>query len=390
MIEIKSRNYVEIAGVDSARRFVVANAPGPGDWAVLAYGTSTVHALGNKFTYLEIRNSAKVGLDFMYADNWTVANTVSHDNGFLGFSVGALNDAVAQNGLFVDSEAYRNGLDQSGDALSHGFGLYGSINITYLRCKSYENRRDGFDFGSATNSANASAKIVDSATYNNGEDGFGVNSGPSGTVSVDYINVVSFNNGVSGWQIYDGPIVGIYHSIAHSNGNGASFAGNILTYATGSAPAPRITLRNNVFYKPKKFAQIGSYSGKAATIDSNYNIWVPRSSNSETFSDYPFGTYKPYTSPPSWVGANDKLGVAFDPGFVSTGSTTNFLANDYRLQSGGGPAVRAGVTLSSITYADKDRDGVLRGSPPDIGAYQYDTNPAAKLAPPTNLRVISQ
>jgi hypothetical protein len=229
--------------------------------------------------------------------------------------------------------------------------------------------------------------VISSTSYNNGEDGFGVNSGPSGTVAINYINVVAFNNSGSGWQIYDGAVVGIYHSVAHSNGANKAFSGNILAYGYGNAPAPRITLRNNIFYKPKSFAQFGSYTGKPAMIDSDYNIYVPRASNSETFSDYPFGTYKPYTAPPSFIGTHDKVGLAYDPGFVGANSTTNFQANDYHLASQSSIAVAGGAALGQVADAEIDRDGVRRNSPPEIGAYQYGADSVA-LLPPGRLRFV--
>ena len=388
MVEILNRNYIQINGAGSTRRFVVRDAPG--DWALIVYGSSSVHAVGHKFSYLEIMNSANAGLDIAYADNWIVANTISHDNGTMGFSVGALDDAMVKNGTFVDSEAYRNGLGQANYAIAHGFGLYGGMNVTYLRCRSHDNKRDGFDFGTATNTHSASAKVINSESYNNGEDGFGVNGGTVGTVSVDYINVIAFNNKVSGWQIYDGPKVGIYHSIAHSNGANPSFGGNILTYTDTGFPRPNITLRNNVLYKPKYFAQIGSYNSPGGTpiISSNYNIYVPRSSNAEIGFDFPWGTNRSYTNPPSFIGPNDKLGTAFDPRFVSASSTTTLALNNYHLAFASGPAINAGITLTSVVGADKDRDGKLRSSPPEIGLYEYGTTASSALAPPMNLRVL--
>jgi hypothetical protein len=147
-------------------------------------------------------------------------------------------------------------------------------------------------------------------------------------------------------------------------------------------PPLQITLRNNIFYKPKRFAQISSYNspGGNPVINSDYNIYVPRFSNGETGFDYPWGTYRSYTSPPAFIGTHDKLGLAYDPGFVASASTTDFASNNYHLSSSSSSASNAGVTLSGISRAATDRDGRVRGNPPDIVPYEYGA--ATALAPP--------
>jgi hypothetical protein len=225
--------------------------------------------------------------------------------------------------------------------------------------------------------------------YDNGEDGFGVNAG-YGSVDVDCINVIAFNKLQSGWNAYNGPNLRIYHSIAHSNGSQSAFGGNILTFTDAGFPPPKITLRNNIFYKPKSFAQIGSYSspGGNPEIDSDNNIYVPRSSNTEIGFDYPWGTSRNYSNPPSFIGPNDKVGIAYDPGFVSSASKTNYDANDYHLSGGSSIAADAGVVLTGVAGVDKDRDEKGRGAPPDIGAYELGAaNVLAAPSPPSNLTV---
>jgi hypothetical protein len=207
---------------------------------------------------------------------------------------------------------------------------------------------------------------------------------------VNYINSIALNNSQSGWNIYNGPIVGIYHSVAHNNGAQTSFGGNILTFAEAGYPPPNITLRNNIFFQPKAFAQIGMYRSEGGNpiIDSDYNIYVPRSSNTEIGFDYPYGISSNYNNPPSFIGPNDKVGIAYDPGFVSSASKTNYDANDYRLSGGSSIAADAGVVLTGVAGADKDRDENGRGTPPDIGAYELGAaNVLAAPSPPSNLTV---
>jgi hypothetical protein len=392
-VAIDRRDYIQIRGADANRRFSIINASG-GGWGIIANGASGTKQVGVVLDYLELANNSYGGSSISYSDNWTISNSIAHNNGSIGFDTGGLNDQTADNGLYSNDEAYNNGLDPQG-GIAHGYGLYASTNITFLRCISHDNVRDGFDFGTVSNTNSSSATVIDSASYDNGEDGFGANGGKAGTQTFNYINVISFNNSMSGWQIYDGAKVGIYYSIAHSNGVHSSFGGNILTYAGEGFPPPTITLRNNIFYKPKAYAQISSYrsSGGSPIISSNNNIYVPRSSDNEVGFEFPWHTEHSYTTPPSFIGADDKLGTDYDPGFVSASSITDFLANDYHLASPESPAVHSGALFSSITLdaelldaLTKDQDGKTRSSPPDIG--NFHCTAVSKLATPLNIRLI--
>jgi hypothetical protein len=387
-------DYVQIRGADAAKRFSVVNASG-GGWGIIASGLSGTRQVGVVLDYLELANNSYGGSSISSSDNWTISNSIAHNNGSIGFDTGGINDMNANNGFYSDDESYNNGGNSTG-GIAHGFGLYASTNITYLRCTSYNNNRRGFDFGTVSNTNNASATVINSSAYTNGEDGFAANGGTMGTQVFNYINVISFNNASSGFSVYDGPIVGIYHSVAHSNGVRSSFGGNIAMFTDAGFPPPHITLRNNIFYKPKTFVQIYEYDspGGDPVVSSDNNIYVPRSFDNEFGFEFPYGTDISYTNPPAFIGANDKLGTAKDPGFVSAGSTTNFLANDYHLSSNTSLAISSGAILSSITsdptllnIIAKDRDGKTRSSPPDIGAYQY-AGPSSGLSSPTNLRFL--
>mgnify|MGYP003694104777 CR=1 FL=1 len=120
-----------------------------------------------------------------------------------------------------------------------GFGVYGSTGITFLRCRAHGNRRDGFDFGTTSNTHDASATILNSQTYDNGEDGFGMSGGTAGTTTFTVINSVAFNNAGSGAQIYNGVTATLYHNVFHHNANASNFSGNILTYSEPGASAGR-------------------------------------------------------------------------------------------------------------------------------------------------------
>ena len=385
-------NHLTLSGASTSRRLAVRDGSVSEGYNVLIYGKSGAHTTGVHLEYADISIGPLGNIGVGYSDDGIIRNSLIHNSSQSGIQLGLAADIPNYGWLLEDLDVYDNGLTTSGtEDLPHGLQIVGSFDVTIRRVESHGNRRDGFDFGTAAynNAGSMSAVVIDSASYNNGEDGFGVNGG-SGSVVVDYINVISFNNRVSGWQIYDGPDIGIYHSVAHSNGTNSSFGGNILTYTDAGYPPPKITLRNNIFYKPKAFAQVGSYNspGGNPIIDSDNNIYVPRSSDTETGFDFPWGTQKNYNNPPSFIGPNDKVGMAYNPGFVSSASKTNIKANDYHLSSGSSTAADAGVVLTGVAVADQDRDAKVRGTSPDIGAYEFGlTEVLAAPSPPSNVTV---
>lgn len=394
-VYIDRRDYIQIRGADSTRRLSIKNTAG-GGWGIMAAGSGNKQ-LGIVLDYLELANNLYGGSTISFSDEWIISNSISHDNGEIGFDTGGLSDSNANNGTYMNDEAYRNGVTVDVSGIAHGFGLYGSTNITFQSCSSHENGRDGFDFGTVTNTNSASATVIDSTSYNNGEDGFGNNGGTSGSQIFDFINDISFNNLNSGWHIYDGAKVGIYQSIAHSNGssNNPWWAGNILTYAGEGFPPPIITLKNNIFYKPKAF-QIGSYRslGGIPVISSEHNLYVPRVSDSEPAFDFPYGTQPSYAEKPLFIGDTDRLGVTADPEFESAANTTNLASNDYHLSFSNSPAFKSGALLTSLALdanlmnaVGKDRDGKTRSIAPNIGPYEgYSSD----LPAPSNLRILPE
>lgn len=396
LVAIDRRDYIQLRGANPNRRFVIKNAAG-GGWGIMIDGSlySSKKQVGIVLDYLELANNLYGGSSISYSDDWTISNSVSHDNGEIGFDTGALNDTNANNGMYSDDEAYRNGMTVDSSGIAHGFGLYGSTDITFLRCTSHDNGRDGFDFGTSTNTNSSSATVINSSSYGNGEDGFGANGGTEGTQKFNYVNTIAFNNGSSGWNIYDGAQVRIYHSIAHSNGEDPGFGGNIKTYTEEGFLPTIISLRNNIFYKPKKFAQIGSYRslGGQPIVSSDNNLYIPRLSDSEVAFDIPWGTQPDYSAPPVFIGSSDRLGTSYDPGFVKGGDTSNFAANDYRLAGTMRSAINSGAPIASIAVEAKlsdalakDRDGNIRNSPPDIGPYEF-MGETANLPAPANIRI---
>ena len=151
-----------------------------------------------------------------------------------------------------------------------------------------------------------------------------------------------------------------------------------------NTPAATVKIRNSYMGVQSGGKQIHYYNPGLygyPVFDSDYNLWVPNSSNSEIF-DNDLGTT--YTAPITnkWTrGARDKYGIAFAQAFI------NLAGDDYHLANATGPANNAGIYLTSPTGVNIDRSGVTRANPPDIGVYEIGGSTAALLAP-TNLRVL--
>jgi hypothetical protein len=335
LVMLQSRDHIKFGGASASRSFVIKNISGSGVWGLIAQGRSSQHQKGIRLAYLEVTGSSFAGLGMAWTDDWVVSDSLAYNNANMGFSAGNMDDQTAINGLFVDSEAYGNGATGSSGDLRHGFGLYGSRDITFLRCYSHDNGRDGFDFGTTSNAAASSAYVVDSSSYNNGEDGFGTN-GAYDRAGVEnksiFVNTVAFGNSQAGWNIYAGATAELYHVIAHHNGSQNSFGGNYMVYSEkygNDIYSTRVTMRNSIGYKPKSYANVYSYnSGGAQTyISSDYNIFVPRSSNSEVLAETPFGSTYTYSNPPSWSGPHDKFGPSYAPS-VAKLCTSSFAQDD--------------------------------------------------------------
>ena len=377
-IDILFRDYIKIQGANATRNFRLINSTASN--ALQVIGTSSTPNRGFGLSFSEVAFSPNRGVMLAWANDWIISNVVSHDHGNLGFDIGGSADQVNNNGLISDSEAYAINFTNCASlgGLCHGFGLYGSTNITFKNCKARNNGRDGFDFGSVGNNATSTALVVNSASYDNGEDGFGANGSEEQTSKMNtyyYINSVAFNNGQAGWDIYEAADVYLLHVIAHHNGNQNGFGGNFMIYSNASGPTTwttKVTIRNSIGYKPKTYANVYSYqaNGRPTVIDSDYNIFVPRSSDSETFAETPYATGFTYTSPPSWKGPHDKVGIAHDPGFTAI-STASFAGNNYRLLNTTGPAINSGLYWNVAPSAIlQDKANINRANPPEIGMYE--------------------
>ena len=386
-IQITNINYIIITGADATRRIEIKNYSAHA--AIMHYmsGSGSSRALGNQLKWFDCHHSSNYCIANAWQDSLLYEDGLAHDNGALegggtpasgaGIAIGDVADATGNNNIIRRVVSYNNGSGAKNNdgSVSFGFQITGGVGTIFDSCEAYGNGRDGFDGGRADNAGNASMTFINSYSHDNHEDGFGLNSGPTGNVTAVHINTIAARNGQANWTIYDGAHIEIYHSA------GRASSANIHAFKSYSNwPAPTVKIRNSYLSILSGGKQIHYYNPGALgypVFDSDYNLWVPNSSNSEIFDDDKGGNY---SNPPTWKGANDKFGAAYIQSFL------NLASDNYHLADSTGPANNTGIYLTSPAGVNIDRSGTARSNPPGIGP--FGTGTGSSLAAPTNLRVL--
>lgn len=387
LVTIGARDYIEVKGTPQ-NTIIVNNCSARG---FESYGTRDSHQVGIRVRYLKISGcSGDMAFNLSYSDNFEVRDCIMSDNRYLGFSVGGGSDQNCSGGKFYDCVAKNNGLAGTSGGSLHGFGLYGCTDMEYWRCTAYNNRRDGFDFGTTSNTNNVSVKLIDCTSYDNGEDGFALNGGPSGARTGYYVNCISYNNGGTGWNIYSGGVTGyIYHCLADGNNK------NFVVYDEDATHDTVLYIKNSIALRPRGSysLQIWSYRmghTNGTKFYSDYNLWVQN--GSESFAGinlYPAGSdshfYNGTSKPTTW----SRKGYLPDPnqadGNSGWGQNAAFVDqgnHDYH-PTANSWTIGKGAYISSPVEAQTDRDGKLRPKHPTIGPYEY----VGGLQAPKGLRI---
>ena len=123
-------------------------------------------------------------------------------------------------------------------------------------------------------------------------------------------------------------------------------------------------IQNNILYS----------SGSNSQCPSGFPYWMNSTSTSGVMSGTRNLMYGDGTPPSSTFVTST---VNSDPLFVSTSPP------DLHLSSQSSPAVGAGSSANKVPYYD--HDGLIRSSPPSIGAYEYSASNGNPPQPPTNL-----
>lgn len=362
LIVVTSVNGFVLGGNSAGQYLVVTNAAGgsgraDGVWLEASNGGACPACGGGAqldaitLGWVEVSNSANEGIDSQRLKNSRYHHINTHNNGGVGVQTGGWFDHHQTAVGIEDANSYDNGLD--------GFNFLGCQSCFLVRGSSHGSTgARGLNYGELTGMGweqDMHLLIRDVAFYDNGP-----------------ANIQVFASGAcwSGDDVHGSAGTGVQYgflerSVIYHNRRG----GSACAYGTGWAEVWNTVFFNNAWdgtmsptadipaavdldylavynsivqkrASPNKPWSSGAPRGPAAPIacpKSDYNLYVPQSTNSETFSDFNCtgaGSYsataRTFASPPAFVGANDKIGATFTVGFVATHDTI-FANNDFRL-----------------------------------------------------------
>lgn len=367
-VQITELSYVVIAGADAFRRIEIKNYLAHAN--ILHYNRSNNGAaVGNQLKWFDCHHSSNYCVDNSWQDNLLYEDGIAHNNGALegdtamqgtGIIMGDVNDATGKNNIIRRVTSYRNGSNSKSNdgSMSFGFQITGGEGTRFESCEAFENGRDGFDAGRVDNAGDASMTFINTYSHDNREDGFGLSSGPTGNVNAVHINTIASNNGQANWTVYDGAHIEIYHAAARAS------AANFHTFRTYRHwPAATIKIRNSYLSTSPSAVQIKYYKlveNGNSKFDSDYNVWVPNTSDNEFFDD---NKLNKYSIPPNWRGTHDKFGISFLEAIL------NLSAQNPGITTNGGKIRSRGIYLSSPNGVNIDRNGTARANSPAIGPF---------------------
>jgi hypothetical protein len=357
MILVSGRDRTHLKGVDATRRMVLQNGPSGSDWQLIVQGSGGDHVDEVELHWLEVKDG-KSGIDISFADDCVIADTLVHDNTKIGLTLGGINDQNTDNCEIRDVTANDNGTVNDGSGIQHGIGIYAATNLTMLRVVAHTNTRDGVDIGTTGNDEDVSVTVTDSTFRDNGEDGLAI-SGGTGTQTMVVNRSIAWDNGDSGFRASGGVSAEFYHCVSSRNGPvGSAFGGNFFIFGEPPGGTTTAKIRNSISWKPE-YAHIFAFQsqGETTTIDSDFNIYVPKTDDNDTFAELPFGTAISYANASTIIGPNDRAGAAFDPNF------TDDVNDDYTLTLG---------SIAIDTGIATDNNGLaFAGLAPDLGASEF-------------------
>lgn len=387
-IQVTDLSHIIIRGADAKRRIEIKNYSAHANVLHYNTGSDSSKMVGNQLIWFDCHHSSNYCISNSWQDNLLYQDGLVHNNGALegggvpksgtGITMGDVADATGSNNILRRIVSYENGNGAkiNDGSVSFGFQVTGGTNTLFDSCEAYGNGRDGFDGGRADNAGNASMVFLNSSSHDNKEDGFGLNSGPTGRVVAIHINTIASNNGQANWTAYDGARVEIYHAA------GSASSANIHAFKSyPNWPAPTIRIRNSYLSVLPGAKQIHYYNPAEKgypAFDSNYNLWVPAASNSERFDD---DKLMDYTQPPEWKGINDNFGVGYKDAVLG------LAAENFRIMGNAAPPKNLGIYLTSPAGVTVDRNGTARDNPPPIGPFATGKSINEKLSAPTNLKV---
>ncbi len=293
--------------------------------------TETVTVNGNVTNFQITKN-------LIHNDNNIGIDMIGGEADVFGKSAGTQNLPVARNGICSQNTVYDIHANYGG---GYAGGIYvdGGQNITISDNVSYQNDM-GLEVGSENHGYIASGIVVeDNLLYLNTQAGLVFGGYAS---NVGRVENCSFINNT------------VYRNDTSNTGNGQLW----IQYASNNVVA------NNIFVAASNDVLIGSDGAGNVNNLVDYNLYFGPSANNAQFN-WNSASYTGLAAYQKATGEDAHSHFA-DPKFVNPAAFNFHLA-------AGSPAIDAGSSTTG-QYDPIDFDGVKRGLPPDIGAYEDTTN----------------
>ncbi|MFH0810572.1 MAG: choice-of-anchor Q domain-containing protein [Pseudomonadota bacterium] len=223
--------YIHGFNLDGLQRggVVIQNAPGRG---VEAIGVTTTDRLrGLRLGNIRVYRAADRHVSLQKVDGFMLEKVDVDGGGILngssGICLGEDGDRGCSNGQLLGCTASNMGpasyTQGSGTNNYQGFWIVNDRNIYLDGCDGFHNSGRGFDCGGV---GSAGVAMSDNITfyrcraYNNGNDGFGSSAEdyPESEPSRHYYYYcLAYGNGGGGWQIYEGPTCYMYNCVSDRN-----------------------------------------------------------------------------------------------------------------------------------------------------------------------------
>jgi peptidoglycan hydrolase-like protein with peptidoglycan-binding domain len=386
LVHVEDIDTLTLGGNDASQRLVIKNASGNNiaNDLLLTSSEAGAHATSRFIgEWLELSGAKNDGVSVGPAQDLVIRKTISHDNGWSGFSTGELNDHRVARAGFEDVEAYRNG--PKGGSLGDQLQFLGCESCYVVRAKSHDGMLRGLNFGNIGNFGGTDMFLLvrDSAFWNNGlsnDNNTVYQSGPcwSGDDSaggqrqrgVMLRSIIAHNREGGGPCAYGQGWADVWNTIWWDNGGDKSVGGvGDITLANG-ADADYFGVFNSIVQKrPDGITLTASAPSNFGTKKCpvfDYNLFRPVFADSETLSDFDCvgGNFtradNTYAAPPAFIGAHTLLGAAQTVGFIATDNDT-YGKNDFHLQSGSS-AIDTGTFLFRANGAGSGKTITVLGN----------------------------
>ena len=323
-----------------------------------ADGQVNVTKNGGDIWRCDFRNTTETGFKLRDASNYTLHDVQVHDvvinADALGFEL-----QRCTNVTYLRCQAYRCDDGQGSDGDADGFHSYASTGINYYFCDAYDNGEDGFDVNSnavlvgctARNHNGSSVKL-----WRRVEDNYAMK-------TMYLINCAFSDSNEAGVKVSDGASLNMYNCTIHSSGH----IGVQIKTPTSSAQYGTAHVMQNCIIST--CVSYGCELQAQNTLTQSNNLYY---NNGSGGTQHATGF-----SPTSSITSQSPL-------FVNAGT------GDFHLQSAS-PARNAGVIITGTNsnYLEKDKDQRYRPEIGtwDIGCYQYSAS-AAPLTITTNIATL--